>query len=370
MRPLEGRLVLDFSTLLPGPMATLMLAEAGAEVVKVERPGVGDESRTYVPRVGDASTNFVVLNRGKRSVTLDLKQPAERERLRPLLEKADILVEQFRPGVMGRLGLSYEAVSAINPRLIYCSITGYGQDGPRAQATGHDLNYISETGLLALSHGDPARPTIPPALIADIAGGAYPAVLNILLALIERDRTGRGRHLDISMTDNIFPFLYWAMGQGCATGEWPGNGDARVNGGSPRYRVYVASDGALLAVAPLEQRFWDKFCEAIGLDPALRDDARDPAATMAGVAACLAREPGAHWQGVFERADCCCCLVATVREAMAAPHFNARGLFAHGVTAPDGTRLPALPVALVPAFRAAPGDVPAPALGADTAMLP
>ena len=369
MRPLEGRLVLDFSTLLPGPMATLMLAEAGAEVVKIERPGTGDEMRRYAPRAGVDSVNFVLLNRGKRSVALDLKDPAARAQLQPLLARADVLVEQFRPGVMARLGLSYEAVAAVNPRIVYCSITGYGQSGPRSDATGHDLNYIGETGLLALSHGDPARPVLPPALIADIAGGTYPAVINILLALSERDRTGRGRHLDISMSDNLFPFLYWAMGQGSSTGRWPGNGDAMVTGGTARYRVYAASDGALLAVAPIEQRFWEAFCAAIELDPALRDDRRDPAATITGVAARLASETGAHWRAVFERADCCCSVVATLQEAMASPHFVGRGLFAHGVTGSDGTRLPAVPMPLDPAFRAPPGDVAAPVLGADTAAL-
>jgi crotonobetainyl-CoA:carnitine CoA-transferase CaiB-like acyl-CoA transferase len=235
MRPLEGVWVLDFSTLLPGPMASLMLAEAGAEVVKIERPGLGDEMRHYNPRWGANSSNFALLNRGKRSLALDLKDPRARARLDPLIARADILLEQFRPGVMARLGLGYEALAARNPRLIYCSITGYGQTGPKRDLAGHDLNYIGDTGLLALAAGDPARPQVPPALIADIAGGSYPAVVNILLALRARETTGRGCHLDIAMTDNLFPFLYWAMGQGMATGQWPGNGSDLVTGGSPRY---------------------------------------------------------------------------------------------------------------------------------------
>jgi len=149
MQPLAGILVLDFTTLLPGPLATLLLAEAGAEVIKIERPG-GEDMRHYEPRFDGESAMFTLLNRGKTSLVLDLKSPADREKLVPLIKRADVLAEQFRPGVMARLGLGYDEVRAINPRLIYCSITGYGQIGPRADEAGHDLNYIGHTGLLAL----------------------------------------------------------------------------------------------------------------------------------------------------------------------------------------------------------------------------
>jgi crotonobetainyl-CoA:carnitine CoA-transferase CaiB-like acyl-CoA transferase len=183
-QPLAGVRVIDFSTLLPGPLATLMLAEAGAEIVKIEKPWLGDELRAYAPQSGGSSIGFALLNRGKRSVALDLKDPAARGRLLPLLRTAAVLVEQFRPGVMARLGLGYEAIREINPRIVYCSITGYGQSGPKAAVAGHDLNYGAETGLLALAAGGPAgAPTVPPGLIADIGGGALPAVINILLAL-------------------------------------------------------------------------------------------------------------------------------------------------------------------------------------------
>lgn len=190
-RPLEGVKVLDFSTLLPGPVCTLILAEAGAEVIKIERPGAGDEMRTYVPRSGADSVNFALLNRGKQSIAIDLKDPDQRERLMPLIREADVVVEQFRPGVMDRLGLGYEALAQINPGIIYCAITGYGQSGPRSLVAAHDLNYVSESGMLSLTAGADGAPVLPPALIADIAGGAYPAVINILMALRERDRSGR-----------------------------------------------------------------------------------------------------------------------------------------------------------------------------------
>ncbi len=370
MRPLEGTLVLDFSTLLPGPMATLMLAEAGAEVVKIERPGVGDEMRDYPPAWDGHGTNFALLNRGKRSVVLDLKDAGSRERLLPLLRRADVLVEQFRPGVMERLGLGFEAVRALNPGIVYCSVTGYGQTGPHRHVAGHDLNYIAETGLLALSRGGDDRPVVPPALIADIAGGAYPAVINILLALLARGRDGgAARHLDVSMSDNLFPFLYWAMGQGAATGRWPGNGTELVTGGTARYRLYPTADGGMIAAAPIEDRFWAVFCETIGLDPALRDDARDPDATMAGVAALIGARDTEAWRPVLARADCCCCPVASLEEAMRNPHFLARNLFGSGVVSADGRRMPALPVPIDPSFRAPPGDGAAPALGADAGAL-
>src|SRR5215207_11689014 len=195
-QPLSGVLVLDFTTLLPGPLATLMLAEAGAEVVKVERPG-GEETRKYPPRWENQSAAFALLNRGKRSVVLDLKDAAAREKLLPLMRRADVLVEQFRPGVMARLGLGYDAVRAVNPRIVYCSISGYGQAGPRSQEAGHDISYQARTGLLSLSPGTTGSPSVPPALVADIAGGSFPAVINILLALRRRDLTGEGCRIDV-----------------------------------------------------------------------------------------------------------------------------------------------------------------------------
>ncbi|MEK7875381.1 MAG: CaiB/BaiF CoA-transferase family protein, partial [Pseudomonadota bacterium] len=192
MRPLEGIRVLDFSTLLPGPLATLLLAEAGAEVIKIERPGRGDEMRSYAPKFGPDSVNFALLNRGKRSIAMDLKEKGAVKKLMPLLKSADVIVEQYRPGVMDRLGLGYEALNKINPRIIYCAITGYGQSGPRAEVAAHDLNYVAEAGMLALAAGADGAPVVPAALVAALGGGTYPAVINILLALRERDRPGRG----------------------------------------------------------------------------------------------------------------------------------------------------------------------------------
>ena len=191
MQPLTGLLVLDFTTLLPGPLAALMLAEAGAEVIKIERPG-GEDMRRFAPLLDGESAAFALLNRGKQVLTLDLKNEADRAKLKPLLARADILIEQFRPGVMARMGLGYDDLRALNPRLIYCSISGYGQSGPRADEAGHDINYIGNTGLLDLQPGPLEHPVVPPALIADIAGGSFPAVINILLALARARSKRRG----------------------------------------------------------------------------------------------------------------------------------------------------------------------------------
>ncbi len=352
MRPLEDLFVVDFSTLLPGPMASLLLAEAGAEVVKIERPSHGEDMRSYNPKWGRDSVNFALLNRGKRSIALDLKQPDDLARAIELIKKADILVEQFRPGVMAKLGLDYETMRSINPRLIYCSITGYGQTGPKSNVAGHDLNYIGDTGLLALSMGQGPNPTVPPALIADIAGGAYPAVMNILLALESRRRTGAGCYLDVAMTDNLFTFMYWAIGNGLATGAWPGNGTDLVTGGTLRYRLYPTRDGRVVAAAPIEQKFWETFCDIIGLDPSLRDDGANPAATSKGIASIIAGQDADYWSARFSGVDCCCSIVLNVRDALAEPHFVKRQLFAHRVMNEKGQELPALPVPVAPTFRA------------------
>lgn len=365
---LAGITVLDFSTLLPGPMATLLLAESGADVLKIERPGRGDDMRHYPFKLGASSVNFALLNRGKRSIAIDLKAPDAKQRLEPLLRRADVLVEQFRPGVMDRLGLGYEALRTLNPRLVYCAITGYGQHGPRADVAAHDLNYIGDTGLLALSAGADGAPIVPPALIADIGGGALPAVINILLALRRREATGEGCKLDVAMTDSLFAFSYWALGQGEAEGAWPTPGGELVSGGSPRYQIYRTRDGKFVAAAPLEQKFWETFCDLIELAPSWRDDARDPAGTLKAVAARLAAESADYWRGRFAGQDCCCTIVQDVEAARRDPHFLARGLFDRAVV--DGAaRVTALPLPLDRQLLRPEAELGYPALGDGNQLL-
>jgi len=359
MQPLAGLLVLDFTTLLPGPLASLMLAEAGAEVIKIERPG-GEDMRRFPPFRDGMSAVFALLNRGKQGVRLDLKNETDRAQLAALIARADIVLEQFRPGVMARLGLGYDDLRKINPKIICCSISGYGQDGPRAQEAGHDINYIGATGVLDLQPGPIERPVVPPMLVADVAGGSFPAVINILLALRVRDRTGEGCRLDIAMSDAMFTFAWYALAFGAATGRFPKPGELPVAGASPRYQLYPTKDGKLVACGALEQKFWTAFAAAIGLAPEFIDDARDPAATRAAVARLIAARTADEWRPVLAAADCCATIVATLEEAMRDPHFAGRGLFAHEVELGDGATLPALPVPIAPVFRETPGTKKAP----------
>jgi len=361
---LSGITVLDFSTLLPGPLATLILAEAGAQVIKIEKSGSGDEMRAYQPRFGGDSVNFALLNRGKRSVAIDLKQPGAFDRLKPLIASADVLMEQFRPGVMTRLGLSYEAVREINPRIIYCSLTGYGQEGWRAQRAGHDLNFVAESGILGLTSRADGTPALPGVLLADIGGGSYPAVINILLAMRDRDRTGTGCQLDIAMVDNLFPFMYWGLGAGL----WPRPDGELVTGGSPRYGVYRTADARFIAAAPLEDHFWERFCSLIGLPAALQDDSIDPEATRRAVIERLVSKSAAQWMEVLGAEDVCCSLVFSLQEALDDPGFVERGLFAPQV-ASAGRSMSALPVPLAPQFRAERGTRSSPALGEANGLL-
>jgi alpha-methylacyl-CoA racemase len=359
-RPLDGIRIIDLTTLLPGPMATLILAEAGAEVIKVERPG-GDEMRSYGPKWGGEGINFALLNRGKSGLVLDLKDPAGRERLLELVRDGHVLIEQFRPGVMERLGLGWEVMRRANPRLVYCALTGYGQTGPKAQTAGHDLNYMADAGLLALSAGADGAPVLPPVLVGDIGGGTLPAALNIILALRQVELTGEGCFLDVAMCDNLMAWGYAAIGKAAAGGLRTQAGGEMFTGGSPRYQIYRTADDRFLAAAPLEPKFWARFCELIGLDAAFRDDSIDPAATAGAVAAIISQAPASHWETLFGGEDVCCNLVRNMAAALQDPHFKARGLFEARVAGPAG-ELPALPVPLAPALRSGSGSLGYPSL--------
>ena len=369
MLPLDDLTVLDFSTLLPGPMASLILAEAGASVIRIERPG-GEDLRRFPPRFGETSAPFAVLNRGKESVEIDMKAPDALDRLSPLIANADVLIEQFRPGVMDRLGFGYEAMSRLNARLIYCSISGYGQSGPRAQEAGHDINYQALGGLLGQSLKRGGSAPLPPPLVADIGGGAMPAAMNILLALRERDRTGKGCHLDIAMTDAMPAFAWYGLAHGQATGRYPQGGQGLLTGGSPRYGLYETADGLFLAVGALEPKFWETFCEAVALPASLRDDRQNPEATRDAITAAIAAEPAAHWRQTLEPLDCCCTVVRTLEEALADPHWTARGLLDAQAQEPGGRRMVSVPVPLAPVFRERAAMLKTvPASGADTAKI-
>ena len=371
---LEGVRVLDFTTLLPGPLATLVLAEAGADVVKIERPG-GDPTRHSPPFVDGESVPFAMLNRGKRSIEIDLKKPGAASRILALAQSADVVIEQFRPGVMDRLGVGYEAMRQANPKCIYCAISGYGQRGKRADVAGHDLNYVAEAGLLAVTSDRNGDPVMPHTQLADIGAGSYPAVINILLALYRAQTTGTGAFLDVAMTEQTFPFLWQALTHGWATGTMADPSELPLLGGSPRYGLYATADGRMLALGALEDRFWDNFCELVDLPEALRDDTLDPEATRQGVRDAVAAHPAAYWRPKLRDAKhLCCTLVPSLADAVADPQFAERGIFASRVAVGHGSELPAVPVPLAHgvARRTAADGPPsrAPRLGDANGLLP
>ena len=360
---LEGIKVIDFSTLLPGPLASLFLSETGAEVIKIEKPGVGDEIRLSNPQWGEQSVSFSLLNRGKKSLSLDLKDPKNLKILIPILKEADIIIEQFRPGVMKRLGLDYESVKKINQDVIYVSITGYGQYGPKSMVAGHDLNYIGNAGLLSISMGRENDTVVPPALVADIAGGSYPAVINILLALRKRDLNKEGSYIDLSMTENLFPFMFWGLGSGFAHNKWPGNSDGVLSGGSPRYNIYKTSDGSYVAAAPLEDRFWNKFCEAIELPKKFIKMQNDQEKVIQEIRKIIGQKEKNYWLDVFNKADCCCSIVKSIEEAINDNHFKVRKIFENKIINNLGEEIPALPIPVDMQFRKNQKRASAPSLG-------
>ena len=360
---LEGIKVIDFSTLLPGPLASLFLAETGAEVIKIEKPDVGDEIRLSNPQWGEQSVSFSLLNRGKKSLSLDLKDPKNLKILTPILKEADIIIEQFRPGVMERLGLDYESIKKINQDIIYVSITGYGQYGPKSMVAGHDLNYIGNAGLLSISMGRENDTVVPPALVADVAGGSYPAVINILLALRKRDLNKEGSYIDLSMTENLFPFMFWGLGSGFAHNKWPGNSDGVLSGGSPRYNIYKTSDGSYVAAAPLEDRFWNKFCEAIELPKKFIKMQNDQEKVIQEIRKIIGQKEKNYWLDVFNKADCCCSIVKSIEEAINDNHFKVRKIFENKIVNNLGEEIPALPIPVDMQFRKVQKRASAPTLG-------
>ena len=310
-----------------------------------------------------------MLNRGKKSLCLDLKDKNSQNTLKPLIKKADIIIEQFRPGVMKRLGLDYEKIKKINNKIIYVSITGYGQTGPKKMDAGHDLNYIGNVGLLSLSMGSGQNTTVPPALVADIAGGSYPAIINILLALRKRDLHKTGSYLDISMSDNLFPFMFWALGSGFVKSGWPLNSDSLLSGGSPRYNIYETSDGSYIAAAPLEDRFWKNFCKVIKLPKKFIEKEENQKEIIQKIRNIIILKDKFYWTKVFDEADCCCSVVKSIEEAINDNHFKVRNVFSKKIANDKGEEIPALPIPIDSQFRKKKTVERAPKLGFDNNLL-
>ncbi|OZG72169.1 carnitine dehydratase [Hahella sp. CCB-MM4] len=325
--PLSGLKILDFSTLLPGPCATMMLADMGAEVLRIESPTRMDLLRVVPPMTGKVSASHAYLNRSKRSVALDLKKAQSKEVIARLLDDYDIVVEQFRPGVMDKLGLGYEQLKEINPRLIYCSITGYGQTGPYRNRAGHDINYLALAGISSYSG---RKTSGPPALgiqVADVAGGSHHAVMGILAAVIQRMNTGQGTHIDISMCDAAFTMNHMAMAAHLATGHDPEAEDSPLNGAGG-YDYFETSDGRYVSVGALEPQFVQRLCQILDIADLsmlmLSQKPEDCSRVKTALAEAFRQRDLAHWQGVFANEDACVEPVLSLSESVQHPQFVER----------------------------------------------
>jgi alpha-methylacyl-CoA racemase len=368
---LSGVRVLDLSRLLPGGFCSLLLADFGAEVLKVEDTGMGDYIRWSPPFYEGAdesarSALFLALNRGKRSIRLDLKSDRGREVLLRLVREHDVLLESFRPGVMERLGVGYERLREENPRLVYCAVTGYGQDGPYTARSGHDMNYLGLNGLLGLS-GDAGGPPVQSAgQIADLGGGALMAAFGILAALRERERSGEGQLVDVSMFDGSLSWLALVAAKYLADGAPPQRGGLELAGGLVCYRPYACRDG-WVTLGALEPKFWQEWCRGVGRDDLVEKQFERPGSEAhAEVERIFMERTREEWSAFASEHDCCLEPVLGLDEALDSELVRARemvlGLDQPG--AEQDVRLIGVPVKLsrTPGAPAGPG----PALGEHT----
>jgi alpha-methylacyl-CoA racemase len=370
--PLEGIRVLDLSRLLPGGFCSLLLADFGADVIKVEDTGAGDYIRAWPPyyegvEESARSALFLALNRGKRSIRLDLKTERGREAFLRAVAQADVVLESFRPGVLDRLGVGYEAMRAVNPGVVYCAITGYGQDGPNRDRSGHDMNYLGLIGLLGLT-GEPEGPPIQSAgQIADVGGGALTAAFGILAALRERDRSGEGQIVDVSMADGALSWLAMVAARYFAEGVTPHRGDLELAGAIVCYRPYRCADG-WVTLGALEPKFWLAWCRGVGREDLVEQQfAPAGSAVHREVEAIFAGRTREQWHAFASEHDCCLEPVLDLDEALDSELVRAREMVVEldqpGAQRP--VRLLGLPIKL----GRTPGDAnraPGPALGEHT----
>ena len=324
--PLAGIRILDLTRLLPGPVTTLHLADLGAEVIKIEDPQVGDYARTLGTGQGEengqSSAYFRMINRNKQGFRLDLKKPEGVEVFMRLAREADVIIESFRPGVMAKLGIGYAAIAAVNPKIAYCSISGYGQDGPYKDLAGHDINYLGYAGVLDQIGSAGGNPAIPNFQIADLLGGAMTAAMGILAAVIEAQRTGQGRYIDVSMTESVLAHTYFSMLRLNDAGQSAPRGTDLLSGGLPCYATYRCADGKHMAVGALEGKFWKTACEVLGHPDWLK---RQWDASLRGeLAELFATRPRDEWASLFAAVDCCITPILSPEEALANEQISAR----------------------------------------------
>lgn len=362
---LQGVRILDLTRLLPGPYATMLMADLGAEVIKVEEPGVGDPVR------GLAAATFAAVNRNKRSFALDLRQQAGQELCLRLAARCDVFMESFRPGVASALGLDYNAVRAVNPRIVYVSVTGWGQTGPLRHLAGHDLNYLSVAGILGVTGREGSGPVIPGVQMADLGGGML-AAFATASALLRARATGSGTYLDVAMSDLLASWLTIPAAQFLAGGAVAGWGNSVLSGAVICYNLYQTADNQWMALAALEPKFWARFCAAVHrpeLETAAFHPARAGVPAFEEVAALFRQRNRDEWTDLGRQADCCLTPVLALAEALDSEQLRARGMLwsksdgkpafpAHPLAMPEGAVL-----------GRGVGPGPAPTLGESTQSL-
>lgn len=323
--PLEGIKVLDLSRYLPGPLATQILADFGAEVIKIE-DRKGELGRFLPPMIDDTSARFYAVNRNKKSMGLDLKQPEGKEIFKKLAAEADIIVDQFRPDVMNKLGLGYETLKEINPRIIYCIITGYGLTGPMRDAAGHDINYLNISGITELLGTKEGPPAMSGVQIADTAGGSLYSVIAILLALAAREKTGKGQLCDVAMMDGALSLLSYTIGEWSGGGNLPKRGNELLTGGYATYNNYECKDGKYVSLGAVEAKFWASFCKKLGKEefiPLQMDITRQPE-LEASIQSIMLTKTRDEWVEFFADSDICFTPVLTLDEMAQHPQVLAR----------------------------------------------
>jgi crotonobetainyl-CoA:carnitine CoA-transferase CaiB-like acyl-CoA transferase len=365
--PLDGVRVLDLTRLLPGGVLGALLADLGADVVKVEEPGLGDYMRAAEPRTGAQSAASWIVGRNKRSLAVDLKQPEGVDLFLRLAEDAQVVVEGFRPGVVERLGVDYPTVRARNPRVVYASLTGYGSDGPMRDVPGHDISYISYAGVLGMTGPLGGPPCVPGVQVGDL-GGASLLGIGLLAALYAAERTGHGSRVEVAMYDAALAWTSIHAGEYWASGEVPDPGRALLNGGVPCYAVYACADGRYVSVGALEPKFWARFCAAVDR-PDLVSRQFDPQA-RADVSAVFGSGTRDQWLERLEPADACVAPVLDLAEALAHPLATARGMVLQAPLDSTGARTaPTLGTPIRFDGGRRPAGTPPPTLGSDSVAL-
>lgn len=368
--PLDGVRILDLTRLFPGPLATMMLGDLGAEVIKVEDPQTGDLTRYWPPFKEGIGAGFLALNRSKLSFTVNLKDPKGRELFLKLSKESDVVVEGFRPGVMDRLEIGYDKLKEVREDIILCSISGYGQDGPYRLRAGHDVNYCARTGVLGLTGVRNGPPTLLGVQVGDVTGGTWQALAGILGALFQREKTGRGQWVDIAMTEGALTTATLMLADAFVGEKIPPRGEAPLAGGYPGYGVFETADGRHLSVGALEPHFFDALCEALGLPEhkgqtgLLGEEGR---ALQKEIARAIKSRTQQEWMQVFEKVEACVEPVLEGEEVLAEPQLNHRKMFFE-MDHPTAGTLKLIDTPLKLADRSTP-HLPPPHLGEHTAEI-